>query len=64
MCVISETFSSQEKQTVSTSTMSAVGDVLDSVWTLVSWLERDPFGGQEGYNNFTKVRTREVFLRC
>ncbi len=35
--------------------MSAVADVLDSVWTLISWLERDPFGAQENYRSFANV---------
>lgn len=33
----------QVKQSVSTSTMTSVADVLDSLWMLISWLDRPPF---------------------
>ena len=34
---------SNKQAIVSTETMSAVADVLDCLWTLISWLDRPPF---------------------
>ena len=34
---------SSKQAIVSTDTMSAVADVLDCLWTLISWLDRPPF---------------------
>ncbi len=35
--------------------MSAVADVLDSACTVISWLDRDPFGDQDSYRHVAKV---------
>ena len=35
--------SANKQAIVSTETMSAVADVLDCLWTLISWLDRPPF---------------------
>ena len=32
-----------KQASVSTATMTAVADLLDSLWTLLSWLDRPPF---------------------
>ena len=32
--------------------MSSVADVMDSLWTLISWLDRAPFTGQPHYEQF------------
>ncbi len=32
--------------------MAAVADILDSVWSLISWLDRAPFNQQHHYNIF------------
>ena len=45
-------FELQKKQSVSTQTMSAVADILDALWVLISWLERAPFNVQHHYNLF------------
>jgi connector enhancer of kinase suppressor of Ras 2 len=42
----------QKKQSVSTQTMAAVADVLDSLWLLISWLDRAPFNAHHHYNLF------------
>ena len=34
---------STKQASVSTEAMTAVADVLDSLWTLLSWLDRPPF---------------------
>ena len=34
---------STKQASVSTEAMTAVADVLDSLWTLISWLDRPPF---------------------
>ena len=40
------------KQKISTASMSAAADVLDALWTLVLWLDRPPFQGQQHYDAF------------
>ena len=35
--------STNKQASVSTATMTGVADVLDSLWTLMSWLDRPPF---------------------
>lgn len=47
------------KQTVTGATMAAVGDVLESVRILLSWLERKPFNTSL---EFIKVRTTLISL--
>ena len=37
---------SNKQASVSTDTMTAVADVLDSLWTLLSWLDRPPFNNK------------------
>ena len=32
--------------------MAAVADILDSMWVLISWLDRAPFNEQHHYNLF------------
>ncbi len=41
--------------------MSAVADVLDSVWAVLSWLDRKPFKGQQHYGAF-QAATAEICL--
>ena len=39
-----------KQASVSTATMTAVADVLDSLWTLMSWLDRPPFNNRPTNN--------------
>jgi hypothetical protein len=47
--------SNDPKQKISTGSMSAAADVLDSLWNLILWLDRPPFRGQQHFDEFKRT---------
>ena len=52
---------SVKQVSVSTDTMSAVADVLDSLWTLLSWLDRPPFNNNTNNQQHYYVEFKKTF---
>ena len=52
---------SVKQASVSTDTMSAVADVLDSLWTLLSWLDRPPFNNNTNNQQHYYVEFKKTF---
>ena len=55
--------SSSSRQKVDTLTMSAVADVLDALMTMLSWLNKPPFGAQM-ISATTENNSYSVFSQC
>ena len=55
--------SSSSRQKVDTLTMSAVADVLDALMTMLSWLNKPPFGAQM-ISAATENNSYSVFSQC
>jgi len=52
---------SNKQAIVSTETMSAVADVLDCLWTLISWLDRPPFNNNTNNQQHYYVEFKKKF---